>query len=81
MLFAAQEWTALAKMVFRLKPLQRNNPPKNKIRLACYRAIQTKVSPFISAVLFLQYTSLFCDPVTVLLMLQASGSLFLTLLT
>ena len=30
-------------MVFRLKPLQRNNPPKNKMRLACYRAIQTKV--------------------------------------
>lgn len=50
-LLAAQEWTALAKMVFRLKPLQRNNPPKNKIRLACYRAIQTKVRSYISAVL------------------------------
>lgn len=38
-----QEWTALAKMVFRLKPLRRNNPPINKWRLACYRAIHTKV--------------------------------------
>lgn len=32
-------------MVFRLKPLQRNNPPTNSIRLACYKCIQTKVSP------------------------------------
>ncbi len=39
----AQEWTALAKMVFRLKPLQRNNPPTNRIRLSCYRAVHTKV--------------------------------------
>ena len=46
MLLAVQEWTALAKMVFRLKPLQRNNPPENKTRLACYRVIQTKVGPF-----------------------------------
>ena len=40
----SQEWTALAKMVFRLKPLQRDNPPKDQTRLACYRAVQTKVS-------------------------------------
>lgn len=38
-----QEWTALAKMVFRLKPLQRNNPPTSRIRLTCYRAVHTKV--------------------------------------
>ncbi len=42
-LAVAQEWTALAKMVFRLKPLQRNNPPTNRIRLSCYRAVHTKV--------------------------------------
>lgn len=39
-----QEWTALAKMVFRLKPLQRNNPPTNKFRLTCYKCVHTKVS-------------------------------------
>lgn len=44
-LLTIQEWTALAKMVFRMKPLQRNNPPKSRIRLACYKGIQTKVSP------------------------------------
>ncbi len=31
------------KMVFRLKPLQRNNPPTNRICLSCYRAVHTKV--------------------------------------
>lgn len=43
-LLLLQEWTALAKMVFRLKPLRRNNPPRNKTRLFCYQLIQTKAS-------------------------------------
>ncbi|KAA6417024.1 MAG: voltage-gated ion channel superfamily, partial [Trebouxia sp. A1-2] len=42
-----QEWTALAKMVFRLKPLQRNNPPTNRIRLSCYRAVHTKTFNYV----------------------------------
>ena len=44
-----QEWTALAKMVFRLKPLQRNNPPTNRICLSCYRAVHTKVCTSLAA--------------------------------
>lgn len=48
-LAVAQEWTALAKMVFRLKPLQRNNPPTNRIRLSCYRAVNTKVCTLLTA--------------------------------
>ena len=54
-MLSVQEWTELAKMVFRLKPLHKAARPPGKLRTFCFTLLHMKVSCLSTPMPFLIY--------------------------